>query len=874
MRIKAENPGMLLFYRMGDFYELFFDDAKTVSRELQLTLTSRNRDAENPVPMCGVPWHAVESYLGQLIDKGYSVAICDQIEDPKQAKGIVKRAVTRVLTPGTVLEDSNLDTKSHNYLGAAFWDEAAKEGGFAWADISTGEWTGIFVHKQDAMWQWILKMLPRELLLHENTAPPDELSLQGIRIVKMPAVRFDLKKSIEALQHAQKVQDVSALGLGNKNALLRSCGAILAYVSQTQRCDKEHLKPFSPLNLSRRMLIDEVTERNLEIFSRLDGRKGKGTLRHILDETVTPMGSRLLEECLHHPWREPAPIQNIQKAVTFFFNNDTYRKRLRDALKKVFDLERLSTRISLNRASPRDFAALRNSLSALPGILSALNSEPVHQLPKPLQEVADAWDSLEEYSSLLDRALVENPPIAVTEGGLFRAGYNNELDRLLDMAEHGEQKLQHLLEGEQAAANLPKLKLGYNRVFGYYYELSRSGKASDSVPEHFIRRQTLANTERFTTAELKKLEEEIVSAEDKRNSLEYNLFKELRETVAAARSRILFTADLIAHLDYWQSLAEVARRHDWHMPEIDDSQDIFIKEGRHPVVEDVIGSGGFVPNTFRLDQTHRLCLLTGPNMAGKSTVLRQAAIICIMAQMGSMVPAKEARIGLVDRLFSRVGASDNLAKGQSTFMIEMMETARILRQATSRSLIILDEIGRGTSTYDGLALAWAVTEDLVRRKNGGIRTIFATHYHELTALDGFLPGVFTMNIAIREYNNEILFLHKLVPGPSDRSYGVEVARLAGVPNSVVRRAREILCEFEKTPQERLQIHPMPTALPGINISSKKEEPAQIPHPGEIQTEHPLIILLRELQPDTLTPLDALKTLTEWKLLWGQEKKHD
>ncbi|MGN0009092.1 MAG: DNA mismatch repair protein MutS [Desulfovibrionaceae bacterium] len=883
LSIKADTPGALLFYRMGDFYELFFDDAETAARELQIALTSRSRDAENPVPMCGVPWHAAESYLSQLLEKGYSVAICDQVEDPKQAKGLVRRAVTRVITPGTVLEDANLTTKNHNYLGAICWD-AKDGGGFAWADISTGEWTGIHSRKTAELWQWVQKMAPRELLIPDNATPPAGLLFDGIRIVREPHACFDLKRATEAVLHAQDVREAAALGLNGKPELLRACGAMLAYLKQTQRCEQKHLAAFRPLDLSRRLVVDEVTERNLEIFIRLNGRKGKGTLWNVLDETVTPMGGRLLEDSIHHPWRELGPIQEAQKAVGFLHDHEELRARLRAALKGVYDLERLSTRITLNRATPRDFVALRNSLAALPGVRAALCSCAEHAyatedeaegrtLPPPLHKIAARWDSLEECADRLNRALVDSPPNQITDGGLFRPGYDPELDRLIDVAEHGEQKLQRMLEREQAASGLAKLKLGYNRVFGYYYEVTRAGRTAD-IPEHFIRRQTLANAERFTTAALKELEESIVSASDKRNSLEYRLFQELRESMAAARQRILFTADLIAHLDYWQGLAEAGQKRGWCMPQMDGSRDILIREGRHPVVEDMIGAGSFVPNDFRLDDSRRLCLLTGPNMAGKSTVLRQVALICLLAQMGSMVPAREARLGLVDRLFSRVGASDNLAQGQSTFMVEMMETARILRQASSRSLIILDEIGRGTSTYDGLALAWATVEDLVQRKGGGIRTLFATHYHELTALDGHLPGVFTMNIAIRESSGDILFLHRLVPGPSDRSYGVEVARLAGVPGHVVQRAREILRSFERGKDCTAPVRPKRTVLPGLDLPEPEDAaPEPLPTPPSAPAEHPLQQILRDLQPDSLTPLDALRLVAEWKQLWGQEKHH-
>lgn len=882
MGIKAEHPDALLFYRMGDFYELFLEDAKVAARELQIALTSRSRDAENPIPMCGVPWHAVEGYVAQLIDKGYHVAICDQTEDPKAAKGLVKRAVTRVITPGTVLEDANLASKSHNFLGALCPSASGGAGGLAWADISTGQWSGVEFKREAELWQWAQKLAPRELLVPEGVEPPQRCILEGIRLVRMPAPQFDLKRATERVIAAQGVREAGALGLEGKPELMQACGALLVYLSQTQMRNPDHLMPFTPLDLGRRLLIDDVTERNLEIFCRLNGRKGKGTLRHVLDDTMTPMGGRLLEDMLRHPWRELGPITRVQDAVAFFHADDARRAALREALKNVYDLERLSTRISLNQGAPRDFIALRNSLAALPDVYAALQaagtpsgansdttSAPAGQMPKSVADVVKSWDNMQDCAALLQSALVDSPPAVITEGGLFKTGYNAELDRLLDLAEHGEQKLQNMLAEEQEKTGISKLKLGFNRVFGYYYELTRAAH-SGPAPFHFIRRQSLANAERFTTVELKVLEEELLSAADKRKTLEYSLFQDLRTHMAAQRERIIHAADMVAQLDYWQSLAQVGRTNNWCRPELDAEANLDIREGRHPVVEAMLGRANFVPNDFRLDAGRRLCLLTGPNMAGKSTVLRQVAIISLLAQMGSMVPASAARLGLVDRLFSRVGASDNLAQGQSTFMVEMMETARILRQATRRSLVILDEIGRGTSTYDGVALAWAVVEDLAKRAGGDLRTLFATHYHELTALEGRIAGVFTMNIAIREYNNDILFLHKLVPGPSDRSYGVEVARLAGVPGPVVQRARAILQGLERGRDNARKTVVSAVSLPGLSLPEPAKKEPELPEIAAAppRSEHPLVLLLRELNPDELSPLDALRLLMEWKKLWS------
>ncbi len=876
LSIKADYADCLLFYRMGDFYELFYDDAITAARELQIALTSRHKESENPVPMCGVPWHAAKAYVSQLIDKGFHVAICEQVEDAKQTKGLVKREVTQVITPGTTIEDDNLTAKSHNYLAAYYFDENAKQGGIAWVDASTGAWSGLVSKKSTELWQWVQKIAPRELLIADMEKIPSGLLLDGVQIIRV-AVRshFDVKTNTRLILEAQGVKELHALNLEQKPELVRACGALLVYLGQVQRCDIKHLQPFMPLDVQKHLILDELTERNLEVFIRLNGRKGLGTLWHVLDHTLTPMGGRLLEMCLRHPWREIGPILKQQQAVSYLYTHNEMRENVRAALKAVFDLERISTRIHLQRANPRDYIALRNSLQALPHVLNALCDEPTNSttypMPDSVKSLVAHWDSLEDCAQLLENALMDSPPNVITDGGIFKFGYNAELDELMDLVEHGEQKLKDMLIKEQEQYNLPKLKLGFNRVFGYYFELSHSAK-DGSIPEHFIRRQTLANAERFTTAALKELEEQIMQASDKRKSLEYNLFQALRNSMSMERGRILFIAHSIANIDYWQSLAHVARQNSWVAPEFEEGQGLSIKEGRHPVVEAIIGSGNFVGNDFCFDEKRGLCLLTGPNMAGKSTILRQTAIICLLAQMGSYVPATAVRMGTVDRIFSRVGASDNLAGGQSTFMVEMMETARILRQSTKNSLVILDEIGRGTSTYDGLSLAWAVVEELSKRCQGQIRTLFATHYHELTALEGKLPRVFTMNIAICEHGGEVVFLHRLVPGPSDRSYGVEVARLAGVPIPVVQRAKEILAELEYSRAGKSRVKESISTLPGIIMPTKNkdiEAPPNLPNVQQEPTEHPLITILKDCNPDQMSPMDALKRIAEWKMLWGK-----
>ncbi|MGE4298564.1 MAG: DNA mismatch repair protein MutS [Desulfovibrionaceae bacterium] len=877
LSIKAQYPDALLFYRMGDFYEMFFEDAEVAARELQITLTCRNPNADCRVPMCGVPHHAADTYLPQLLDKGYKVAICDQVEDPRQAKGLVKREVVRVLTPGTVVEDNSLTAKNHTYLAALCWDRDKGQGGLAWVDVSTGEWSGIQTRKEHELWQWALKMGPREIILPEEMAMPAGVAGDGVYVNRVPfKAFFDPRRAEEKLLRAQRVASLQVLDLDDKRELTGACGALISYLTQTQKQDPAHLWQFKPLNLSRHLLLDELTERNLEIFRTLDGRTGKGTLWWVLDKTMTPMGGRLLRERLRHPWRDLSPATACLDVVAWLHGADDMRAALRQSLDQVFDMERLATRIFLGRATPKDFVALRQSLAALPLVRAALASpaqgheadephptqQPDAPVPDAVRKVLAAWDDLEDFCTLLQRALVDSPPHVITEGGLFRTGYDAALDECIDLAEHGEGTLQALLERERATHAIPKLRLGYNRVFGYYFEAARTM----AVPGHFIRRQTLAGSERYTTEELKTLEDKLLTASDNRKALEYKLFQALRQTVADARQRFLYMADVLAALDMWQGLAETARRWNWVRPELHLDTAIAIKGGRHPVVEAMQGSGDFIPNDLALDEERKLLLITGPNMAGKSTVLRQAAIITLLAQMGSFVPAHAARIGMADRIFSRVGASDNLAMGQSTFMVEMTETARILRQATRRSLVILDEIGRGTSTFDGLALAWAVVEELAKRGDSGIRTLFATHYHELTVLEGHIPGVRNMNIAVKEWGGEIVFLRRMVPGPSDRSYGIEVAKLAGVPRPVVERAKTVLAELEAKARDRDDTLTAPRAvaqslLPGFAPCAEGAPAA---------AGHPMLDALRSVDVDRLTPMDALTLLNRWKKEWGNE----
>ena len=853
LQIKQENPGALLFFRMGDFYELFFEDAEIAARELQIALTSRNPNAEVRVPMCGMPHHSCNEYLRQLLEKGFKVAICDQVEDPGSAKGLVKRAVTRILTPGTIVEENGLLAKEHNYLAALFWNEASNTGSFCWADFSTGEWTGLELKNPDDIWQWIHKLNPSEILAPENFPVPAMYSGLKTKFNFVPlASYFDLRSGTELILKDQKTSSLEVLDMADKPELVRACGAILMYLIQTHKGELGHMAPFSPLIPGRYLQLDQVTIKNLEIFRTLDGEKGPGTLIFALDQTISPMGGRYLEKRLQHPWKEMGIIRENQEMTSFFLMRDDVRNSLRRELKKAYDLERLSTRIVLNRCSPRDLASLGKSLKILPVIRRTLENEDKH--PCLLESLIRDWDDLEELGAVLEKAIKENPSQLVTEGGVFRAGYDRELDELIQLTDHGQEKLKQLLEKEKTANSLPKLKLGFNRVFGYYFELSRA--SGSVIPEHFQRRQTLVSSERYVTTELKELEENLLSASEKRKAREYDLFMKIRHYSADHNKRLKVMSAVLARLDFWQGLSETARKFDWTGPELSSDLKIKIKQARHPSIEAIQGRSNYVPNDLEINDKSRMLLITGPNMSGKSTVLRKTAIICILAQMGSYVPARNAVIGICDRIFSRVGASDNLARGQSTFMVEMTETARILRQATKKSLIILDEIGRGTSTYDGLALAWAVVEELTG-KFDGIRTIFATHYHELTSLEKKISCLQNFNIAVKEWKGDIVFLRKLVPGPADKSYGIEVARLAGVPQRVVKRAGEILIDLEKQRDKK-------TILVEKRQSLLSETPLKQGYQECSKIRNGLSEKLSLVNLNSMTPIQALNTLHKWK----------
>lgn len=891
LEIKAEYQDCLLFYRMGDFYELFFEDAVVASKALQIALTSRNRNADKPVHMCGVPYHSAEPYLITLLNKGFDVAVCEQVEDPKEAKGLVRRQVTHIRTPGTALDDGCLEAKEHNYLSAFLWDEKSSLGGACWVEFTTGEFNATDFKDEAALWGFAQKINPREIILPENMTPPKSFFAEANLKYLDESKYFKHSQAETLIKEHEKTIALEPLDLKGRSAVAKAVGAVLIYLKQTQRSDLSHLKKLRVIRAGAQMIVDEVTERNLEIFRRLDGGKGKGTLFKVLDRTRTPMGGRALESRLKSPWLSINKIESQQEVVGWFLEKDLLRGDLLRTLDGVYDLERLSTRISLGRTTPKDFIFLRDSLQRLPDIRKLFFADDLLPMPKVLKGAMENFDDLADVCGLLAKALLDNPPHLITEGGLFRTGYNAELDEIVRLAEEGESLLQELLLQERKESNLSKLKLGNNKVFGYYFELPRN---ESYVPEHFVRKQTLANAERYVTPELKGMEEKILEAGGRRNRLEYELFGQLREEIANLRPRITFMADLLAQLDLWSALAQVAAENGWNKPEIHSGLEFSIIGGRHPVVEALQTREPYIPNDLLLNEERSILLITGPNMAGKSTILRQSAIIAILAQIGSFVPADKARLGIVDRVFSRVGASDNLAQGVSTFMTEMMETARILRQCSKKSLVILDEIGRGTSTFDGLALAWAVVESLAGQeasqkpsnkfpfKFNGVRTLFATHYHELTDLEGRIPGVKNANVAVAEHGGKIVFLRRLLPGATYRSYGVEVAKLAGVPERVVRRAREILDYLEKKAlalrNNKIETSRRPSLFPDLDKAEIKEEESvneKLPTASldlvAFDSLNELKKALTELDPLLLTPMEALNLLVEWKEKWGESR---
>ena len=793
MQTKEEYKDCILFYRLGDFYEMFFDDALTASKELEITLTGKNCGLEERAPMCGIPYHAVDSYLNRLVSKGYKVAICEQVEDPKTAKGIVKREVIRVVTPGTNLDTQGLDETKNNYIMCIVY--MADRYGLSIADVTTGEYLVTELDSQTKLLDELYKFMPSEIVCNEafymSGMDLDDLKNRlHMAIYSLEAWYFDDALCRETLQEHFKVASLEGIGLSDCECGMIASGALLKYLEETQKNSLSHMSRLTRYATGNYMVLDSATRRNLELVETLREKQKRGSLLWVLDKTKTAMGARTLRKYVEQPLIDKESIVKRLDAVAELKDNAICREEIREYLNPVYDLERLVGKITYQSANPRDLIAFQSSLSMLPSvkyILKDMESD-------LLREIYEELDPLEELCDLVGRAIQEEPPLAMKEGGIIKDGYNDEVDRLRKAKSEGKNWLADLETREREKTGIKNLRIRYNKVFGYYLEVTNSFK--ELVPDYYTRKQTLANAERYIIPDLKELEDTILGAEDKLCALEYELYCEVRNTIAAELTRIQRTAKAVAKLDVIASLALVAERNNYVRPKINEKGVIDIRDGRHPVVEKMIPNDMFIANdTYLDDKKQRISIITGPNMAGKSTYMRQAALIVLMAQLGSFVPASSANIGLVDRIFTRVGASDDLASGQSTFMVEMNEVANILRNATNKSLLILDEIGRGTSTFDGLSIAWAVVEYISNSKLLGAKTLFATHYHELTELEGKISNVNNYCIAVKEKGDDIVFLRKIVKGGADKSYGIQVAKLAGVPDPVINRAKEIVEEL-------------------------------------------------------------------------------
>ncbi len=847
-QMKAEHPDCILMFRLGDFYEMFNEDAKLVSQELDLALTTRDRNKppEERTPMCGVPYHSVEAYLSRLIAKGYKVAICEQMEDPATAKGLVDRDIIRIITPGTVIAASMLEEGRNNFICAVYQDEAGVS--LCLCDISTGEMSAAAFSGPEAgehLFNELGRTAPREALLS-----PGAWDCPGLvdflrdklecRCEPGSEARFALEAARTAVekQFPQDGQNLPGEGA------VRAVGGLLSYLYETQKTDLSHIASLTCVAAGQFMELDLTARRNLELTETLRSKEKKGSLLWVLDKTRTPMGRRLIRSWMERPLLSPAAISRRLGAVEALVNDPIAREEAALVLREITDLERLIGRIVYGTAGGRDLAALAAGLGKLPRLRDLLAP-----LASPLLEsLREELDDLAGLRELIGRAIVDEPPFSVREGGFVRDGYDAEVDRLRDILLHGKDRVAAIEAREKERTGIKSLKVGYNKVFGYYIEVSKSYYSQ--VPADYIRKQTLTNCERYITQELKDLEHEILTAQDRVTALEYQIFCRVRETAAARVGEIQRSAGAVAQVDVLASFATVAAQRRYCRPEVDLSDQIEIHEGWHPVVEQMLSGAPFVPNDTRMDTGENLvAIITGPNMAGKSTYMRQVALIVLMAQMGSFVPAKFAHIGIVDRVFTRIGASDDLSAGQSTFMVEMTEVAELLKNATRRSLLILDEIGRGTSTYDGMAIARAVLEHCADKKRLGAKTLFATHYHELTVLEGQIPGVKNYNIAAKKKRDDILFLRKIVRGSADQSYGIEVAKLAGVPDRVIKRARAILAELEEG-----------SAAPADRTPAAPADQVSLTDLGALEAAE----RLRRVDVNTLTPIEAMNLLYELK----------
>ncbi len=875
LETKEQYPGTILFYRMGDFYEMFFEDAEIGSKVLGITLTSRSKNDANKIPMCGVPFHAVSSYLSKMVKAGYRVAICEQMEDPKEAKGIVKREVIRVVTPGVTTDDQLLDAREDCYVSAlVLQKKSAKEtlAGLAFVDVSTGRFQLTEVHfpPDDAptpLIEMFTRLRPAELLLpqadvEELKTLTDQLTIElgHLCITARPDFQFETSTATTTLTEHFHTTNLAGFGCDQYTLAINAAGALLQYLVETQKSDLAHIRQLSPLHDSGYLIIDDSSRRNLELTETLVGSQRQGSLLAAMDFTATPMGARLLRRWLLFPLQDAVQIRARFDCVEELIGATETRKQLQTLLADIYDLERLCSRLVLGHGNARDMVAIKTSLAQLPRLYELLSRCDAALL----KEMTASFDTLSDLHELIESSIREDAPISLREGNIICEGYNEELDHLIHLLRDGKKMILDLENGERERSGIAKLKVGYNKVFGYYFEVSRAQAAS--IPDYFIRKQTLVNAERFITPELKELEDSIVHAHDRRLELEYTLFSEIRAQLVSQDQRLLRTAEVIARIDVLTGFAELAARYHYCRPSLNDDHTLTIVEGRHPVIERALPPGRFVPNDVHLDQeTQEVLIITGPNMAGKSTVLRQTALIVLMAHIGSFVPAESADLCLVDRIFTRVGAMDDLRRGQSTFMVEMNETANILNNATTDSLVILDEIGRGTSTYDGLAIAWAVAEELAHKDGRGVKTLFATHYHELTDLAATSRQIQNYSIAVKEWNDSIIFLHKLVAGATNRSYGIQVASLAGVPHQVIERAYEILKNIELGEF---------TAQGQPKFAPKKSTAAHTPQQLGLFTPppNPVIDFLQQLNPDDMTPKQAMETLYQALALLKQPRR--
>ena len=846
MQIHQEYPDCLLLFRLGDFYELFFDDAKTASRELELTLTGKDCGLEERAPMCGVPFHSVNTYIEKLIERGYKVAICEQMEDPALAKGLVKRDVVRVITAGTVTDPGMLDEKSNNYLMSVITDD--RSAGLAWADVSTGEF---FVSEVDlaSLRSEINRIAPTEIICSLNDPFGDDPTyVSGALISRQNGNWFQFHNAAEILCSHFKINTLSGLGLDEHKKSACAAGALMKYLGETQKNSLEHMTSIRFSQCGNRMLLDPNTRRNLELTESIRGKGRRGTLLYLLDKTCTAMGGRLLRSWVEQPLLDKNEINHRLDAVAELVGNRVIGISLSEALDGIYDLERLLSKVSYRNLNARDCLALCASFKKIPAIKNLLSDASSYEL----KSIRDELDTMEDLTNLLESSIHPDAPILITEGGIIRDGYSQELDEYREAQKNGKQWILDLEQKERDATGIRNLRVQYNKVFGYYIEVTKS--FLNLVPDHYIRKQTLTGAERFMTPELKEIEQKIIGAQEQSVRLELQIFNDIRDRISAEISRIQKNAAAVKKLDVYQSLSRTASENRYTRPEIVSDGSLFIREGRHPVVEQTLPENSFVPNDTVLDtDENRMMIITGPNMAGKSTYMRQVALICLMAQIGSFVPADEARIPVCDRIFTRVGASDDLASGQSTFMVEMSETAFILRNATPNSLIILDEIGRGTSTFDGLSIAWAVVEYICDKEKIGAKTLFATHYHELSELEGHLDGIKNYCISVKEHGEDVIFMRKIKRGGADKSFGVHVARLAGIPKPVLVRAHEI--------QARLEVSNINQNTIGQNILGESSPTKENQQQDLFEYQKMEIIQeLQEIDVMALTPIDAMNKL--------------